>query len=165
MTAVGGRSSRTARPWWRHLLIVANALDRPHDRIMAPHREERDVHRLGDRDHLESRKDLLELLDRPRASSNAAVAHEANGLVGRPGDRYPSAYVRQVTLVPAHDTWPSRGDPCSGGSKLAWAVALEWPANVLLKPLPSGIAKPKAIGPRSPIALKTVNRQIWAAES
>jgi hypothetical protein len=51
---------------------------------------------------------------------------------------YPAAYVRQVALVSAHDT-------CSGGSKLAWAVAMEWPANVLLRPLPPGIAQPKAI--------------------
>ena len=51
---------------------------------------------------------------------------------------YPAAYVRQVTIVSARDT-------CGGGSKLAWAVAMEWPANVLLRPLPSGIAQPKAI--------------------
>jgi hypothetical protein len=52
---------------------------------------------------------------------------------------YPAAYVRQVTIVSAHDT-------CNGGyPKLAWAVAMQWPANVLLRPLPSGISEPRAI--------------------
>jgi hypothetical protein len=36
----------------------------------------------GDRDHLEGRKDLLELLDRSRASRNASVADKSGGLVG-----------------------------------------------------------------------------------
>ncbi len=52
---------------------------------------------------------------------------------------YPAAYVRQVVVVSARDT-------CKGGyPKLAWAVAMAWPTNIITNPHPSAGAPQRAI--------------------